>query len=160
MANSTSLMNAAAAGAAATSSHNTSAANEIEFNRSLSLFKTNTNTNLAAMSGAMAESNILPSSSNLLATPIVAASNASTKLHTSQSTAQLAPSALNVAAATLGNESNRILSKLTNPYLKALFSFQIDSENFDNEIVTIHSYNLRPFIRPAKTTTAVPCWSS
>lgn len=31
-------------------------------------------------------------------------------------------------------DSNRILSKLTNPYLKALFSYQIDPETFDSQI--------------------------
>lgn len=33
-------------------------------------------------------------------------------------------------------ESNKILTKLTNPYLKALFSYLIDSENFDYQIVS------------------------
>lgn len=34
-----------------------------------------------------------------------------------------------------GKEMIKILTKLTNPYLKALFSFLIDSEQFDHQIV-------------------------
>ena len=32
-------------------------------------------------------------------------------------------------------DSTRVLSKLTNPYLKALFQYQIDPYNFDYQIV-------------------------
>ena len=34
-------------------------------------------------------------------------------------------------------DAHKVLSKLTNPYLKAIFSYQIDPDNFGEQIVII-----------------------
>ena len=39
-----------------------------------------------------------------------------------------------------GGELNKTITKLNNPYLKALFSYQIDRENFDYQIY--NDYNI------------------
>lgn len=68
----------------------------------------------------------ITSSSAYVTTPTRALAGSTTSLTSNLSSSQ-------------ANESNRILSKLTNPYLKALFSFHIDPENYDPEIVKKNS---------------------